>query len=194
MLAMTEILKLAQLLSQPLESSRLIIRPQLASDAEAAYEYLQDDAIRQWISLRIPASVDTLRQSWMRNEARISPDGREAWLQWFVRSKADGTAIGSIDACVDQDKVAVNFGYYFFVPAWGQGFATEAVGVVAKHLMSNGVERLLATVTVGNTASVRVLKKIGFQYTRTIADNDTVNGALVDDDEFVLTPDVLAQS
>ena len=191
---MTEIQKLARLLSQSLESSRLIIRPQLASDAEAAFAFLQDDAMRQWISLRKPASVDTLRQSWKRNEAGISPDGCEAWLQWFVRSKADGSAIGSIDACIDQNKVAVNFGYYFFVPAWGQGFATEAVGVVAKHLMSNGVERLLATVTVGNTASVRVLKKIGFQYTRTIADNDTVNGALVDDDEFVLTLDVLTQS
>jgi RimJ/RimL family protein N-acetyltransferase len=65
---------------------------------------------------------------------------------------------------------------------------------VAKHLMRNGVQKLLATVTVGNRASVRVLKKIGFQYTRTIADNDKVNGTLVDDDEFVLTPDVLAQS
>lgn len=109
---------------------------------------------------------------------RVSPDGREAWLQWFVTSKNDGSAIGSIDACVDQDKVAVNFGYYLFVHAWGQGFATEAV----------------AAVTVGNAASVRVLEKVGFLYTRTIADNDTVNGRLVDDDEFVLTTDRLPAS
>jgi ribosomal-protein-alanine N-acetyltransferase len=193
-LEVTEIQTLAQLLSQPLESSRLIIRPLLASDAEAAFEFLQDDALRKWISHQKPASVDSLRQSWKRNEARISPDGREAWLQWFVTSRTDGSAIGSIDACIDQNKVAVNFGYYFFVHAWGQGFATEGVAAVAKHLMRNGVQKLLATVTVGNRASVRVLKKIGFQYTRTIADNDKVNGTLVDDDEFVLTPDVLAQS
>lgn len=40
--------------------------------------------------------------------------------------------------------------------------------------------------TVGNAASVCVLEKLGFRYTRTIANNDTVNGVLVDDDEFVL--------
>ena len=163
----------------------------MANDAEAAFAYLQDDALRQWISLPKPASMDTLRQSWRRNESRISPDGREAWLQWFVTSRNDGSPIGSIDACVDQSKVAVNFGYYFFVPAWGRGYATEAVAVVAQHLLSNGIERLLATVTVGNAASARVLEKNGFLYTRTIADNDTVNGMLVDDDEYVLTADRL---
>ena len=83
--------------------------------------------------------------------------------------------------------MAVNFGYYFFAHAWGQGLATEAAQRVAQHLLSNGVDKLIATVTVGNQASVRVLEKIGFHYTRTIAQNDTVNGVLVDDDEFVLT-------
>ena len=165
----------------------------MASDADAAFEYLQDDALRQWISLAKPVSLDALRQNWKRNETRMSPDGREVWLQWFVTSRDDGSPIGSIDACVDDNKVAVNFGYYFFVHAWGQGFATEAVAVVAQHLMSSGIEKLLATVTVGNAASVRVLEKIGFQYTRTIADNDTVNGTLVDDDEFVLTLDRLLE-
>jgi RimJ/RimL family protein N-acetyltransferase len=163
----------------------------LGSDAEAAFTHLQDDALRQWISLAKPIGVDALRQSWKRNETRLSPDGREAWLQWFVTFKVDGSPIGSIDACIDMNKVGVNFGYYFFVHAWGRGYATEAVAVVAKHLLSNGVERLLATVTVGNAASVRVLERNGFLYTRTIADNDTVNGRLVDDDEYVLTLDRL---
>jgi RimJ/RimL family protein N-acetyltransferase len=187
----TEIQELVHQLNRPLESSRLIIRPQMASDANAAFEYLQDDALRQWISLAKPVSVDALLQSWKRNETRLSPDGREAWLKWFVTSRDDGSPIGNIDACVDQNKVGVNFGYYFFVPAWGRGYATEAVAVVAKHLLSNGVERLLATVTAGNAASARVLEKNGFFYTRTIANNDTVNGTLVDDDEYVLKPDRL---
>lgn len=117
----TEIEKLVLQLNRPLESSRLIIRPQIASDANAAFAHLQDDALRQWISLAKPISVDALRQSWKRNETRISPDGREAWLQWFVTSKVDGSPIGSIDACVDLNKVGVNFGYYFFCACVGQG-------------------------------------------------------------------------
>jgi RimJ/RimL family protein N-acetyltransferase len=182
----TEIENIARLLDKPLASPRLNIRPQLSTDADAAYPLLQDDALRQWISMRKPDSVEALRQRWTRNEARVSPDGSEAWLQWFVTSKDDAGAIGSVDATIDSNHVATNFGYYFFAHAWGQGFATEAVSTVAEHLLSNGVVKLVATVTVGNAASVRVLGKLGFRYTRTIANNDTVNGVLVDDDEFVL--------
>lgn len=183
---MPEIEQIARLLNQPLTSARLNILPQMSTDADAAYVHLQDDALRQWISMRKPASLETLRQRWKRNETRLSPDGSEAWLQWFVTSKDGAGAIGSVDACIDNNNVATNFGYYFFVHVWGQGFATEAVSAVAQHLLSNGVVKLIATVTVGNVASVRVLEKLGFGYTRTIANNDTVNGVLVDDDEFVL--------
>lgn len=182
-----EIEQIARLLSQPLESARLHIKPQMSTDADAAYLPLQNDALRQWISMRKPESVEALRANWKRGESRVSPDGSEAWLSWFVTSRDDASAIGSIDACIETNWVAVNFGYYFFVHAWGQGFATEATAVVAKHLLSNGVGKLIATVTAGNAASVRVLEKIGFRYARTIAQNDTVNGVLVDDDEFVLT-------
>lgn len=178
--------QIAGLLSQPLESARLHIKPQMSTDADAAYLPLQNDTLRRWISMRKPDSLEKLRASWKRGESRMSPDGSEAWLSWFVTSRNDASAIGSIDACIDANKVAVNFGYYFFAHAWGQGFATEAVAVVAKHLLANGVWKLMATVTAGNAASVRVLEKIGFRYTRTIADNDTVNGVLVDDEEFVL--------
>lgn len=181
-----EIEQIARLLSKPLESSRLHIKPQMSTDADAAYPHLQNDALRQWISLYKPESVEALREKWKRSESRISPDGSEAWLSWFVTSKDHSSAMGCIDACIDKNKVAVNFGYYFFVHAWGQGFATEAASVVAKHLLANGVEKLIATVTTGNSSSVRVLEKLGFRYTRTIADNDTVNGVLVDDEEFVL--------
>lgn len=102
--------------------------------------------------------------------------------------------MGSIDASIDGDQVAVNFGYYFFAETWGQGIATEAVRAVSHHLLANGVIKLVATVTAGNVASTRVLQKAGFQFTRTIKDNDTVNGIVVNDDEFVLiAPALLAR-
>ncbi|MEI8326328.1 MAG: GNAT family N-acetyltransferase, partial [Betaproteobacteria bacterium] len=135
---MQKIEQFARLLSRPLESSRLNIRPQMSTDADAAFLHLQNDALRQWISLRKPECLVSLRECWKRSESRISPDGSEAWLSWFVTSKDDSSATGSIDACIDTHNIAVNFGYYFFAHAWGQGFATEAVRVVASHLLSNG--------------------------------------------------------
>ena len=46
--------------------------------------------------------------------------------------------------------------------AWGQGFATEASWAIVDWARSNGYERLWATVWDWNTASRRVLAKLGF--------------------------------
>ena len=185
---------IAHLLCIELSTPRLLMKPLVSSDADAAFTGLQNDAIRQWISMPKPDTVASLRESWRRRESRISPDGSEAWLSWFVTAKSDRSPMGSIDASIDGDQVAVNFGYYFFAETWGQGIATEAVRAVSHHLLANGVKKLVATVTAGNVASTRVLQKAGFQFTRTIKDNDTVNGIVVNDDEFVLSaPALLAR-
>lgn len=175
-------------LNTSIETPRLHIRPLMSTHAEAAFALLQDDQIYQWISMNKPGSVESLRADWKLNEGRISPDGQEAWLAWFVTSKADGRPIGCLDACIDAHHIATNVGYYFFADSWGQGFASEAVKALADELMAQGVRKLVATVTAGNIASVRVLQKAGFHFTRIIADNDTLHGVLVDDEEFIRIP------
>ena len=45
---------------------------------------------------------------------------------------------------------------------WGQGYATEASWAVLEWARSSGYERLWATVWDWNTASRRVLEKVGF--------------------------------
>ncbi|WIX92764.1 GNAT family N-acetyltransferase [Amycolatopsis sp. DG1A-15b] len=49
--------------------------------------------------------------------------------------------------------------------AWGQGYATEASLAVLEWARSSGYERLWATVRDWNTASRRVLAKLGFTET-----------------------------
>ena len=48
---------------------------------------------------------------------------------------------------------------------WGQGYATEASWAVLDWARSSGYERLWATVWDWNTASLRVLAKLGFTET-----------------------------
>jgi [ribosomal protein S5]-alanine N-acetyltransferase len=183
--ALPVIAALAKSLNKPIETTRLRIKPLMSTDADAAFPLLQDERIYQWISMNKPQSVESLRADWKRNEARISPDGREAWLAWFVTSKTDDRPIGSLDVCVDHHRVATNVGYYFFADAWGQGYASEAVKALSDTLAAHRIHRQIATVTAGNAASVRVLEKAGFRFTRIIPDNDTLNGVLVDDGEYV---------
>jgi [ribosomal protein S5]-alanine N-acetyltransferase len=179
---------IAASLNKSIETPRLHIQPLMSTHADAAFALLQDERIYQWISMNKPKSVESLRADWKRTEARIAPDGQEAWLTWFVTSKVDCRPIGCLDACIDAHRIATNVGYYFFADAWGQGHASEAVKALTDALIAQGVHKLVATVTAGNAASVRVLQKAGFHFTRIIPDNETLNGVLVDDEEFVLAP------
>ena len=56
-----------------------------------------------------------------------------------------------------------SFGYWIGKPFWGQGFATEVVSALVKHLRKHDAKAtILADVFTDNPASDRVLRKVGF--------------------------------
>jgi [ribosomal protein S5]-alanine N-acetyltransferase len=153
---------------------------------------LQDEAIYQWISAVPPQSVDTFAEICSKRECCLSPQGDDAWLNWVVRRADDGAYIGTLDAVVDANDIATNVGYLFFPKYWGKGYASEAVKALADHLESSGVLKMIATVTLGNVSSYRVLEKAGFVKTRIIPDNDLIRGKKYDDVEYVRTSKKIA--
>ena len=176
---------LAWRMRQALQTERLEIEPICGEFAELSFALYNDPALYQWISLKHPASVESLRADWRRLETPVSPDGSEAWLCWQLRCKATGRVIGMLDADATTTGVTPNLGYYIFVPYWRQGYAFEACSAVMQHLLSYGIHTLFATVTVGNVASKNLLEKLGFAYHQLLKDNDTLRGEWVDDWEFV---------
>jgi len=176
---------IAHQLCRPIQTPRLLLSPVMGSHADAAFGPMQDDAIYQWISMNKPRSVESLRADWTRLESRLSTDGADAWPVWTITTRSDDALVGEVDAVIDDQFVCTNLGYYLFPEFWGRGFATEAVQAAADHLISHGVHRLVATVTVGNHASAQVLRKAGFSFTRIIPENDILRGEPVDDEEYV---------
>lgn len=169
-----------------LDTDRLVLEPLGECHADAFFEPLHDDALYQWISMDKPSSLVWLRAHWRGIECRLSPDCQTAWPTWAVRRKSDGAYLGRVDAEITLDMEASNVGYYLFPSHWGQGYATEAVRAVTQHLLRQGVHRLVATVTAGNTASERVLQKAGYLFTRVLVGNDVIRGEPMDDREYVL--------
>lgn len=169
-----------------LDSERLVLEPMGERHAEAFFAPLHDDALYQWISMDKPSSLERLQRQLRRSECRVAPDGQTAWPTWALRRKLDGVYLGRVDAEITLSMQASNVGYYLFPPYWGEGYATEAVRAATQHLISQGVHRLVATVTTGNLASERVLQKAGYSFTRVLVGNDTIRGEPVDDREYVL--------
>lgn len=88
---------------------------------------------------------------------------------WRVARRNDGAAVG-ICGLVRRDGLeAPDVGYAFVESAWGQGYAAEAAAATldyGRRVLGLGV--ILAITKPGNTASMRVLEKIGLRYEKMI--------------------------
>jgi hypothetical protein len=83
---------------------------------------------------------------------------------WRVVEKASGLPVG-ICGLIKRDVLEhPDVGYAFLRTAWGRGYAQEAARATLAHGRKVlGLGRIVAITTPGNSASQRVLEKIGFR-------------------------------
>jgi RimJ/RimL family protein N-acetyltransferase len=156
-----QVLRTARLALEPLEARHAALLLDVLSAPEI-YEHLDEDP---------PADLATLEERYRRLEARRSPDGSQAWLNWAVRVEGPGEYAGYVQATVEAGSAEVA---YVLGPAWwGRGLATEAVTVMCAHLaVDHAVTRLTAHVAPGNRASRSLLERLGFSFVRRTTDGD----------------------
>ncbi|MDT0277008.1 GNAT family N-acetyltransferase [Blastococcus goldschmidtiae] len=157
-----------------LETERLLLRPWRVTEAVVQHELWTERDPRVPPHRRIDAdgrpTVADLEQ-WIR-AAEPSSIGLLA-----VERKAAGDVIGYC-GLVDSGRGAARepeLAFELLRRTWRQGYATEASSAVLDWARSAGYERLWATVWDWNTASRRVLAKVGFTETGR-KDVDAVHG------------------
>ena len=142
-----------------LRSSRLVLSTPTPDDTDAVFEYCQDPVFEPFLTLPWP---------YLRSDAeyflgRYVPHGWETDTEytWALRPAVDGPLLGVVGVRLERSDV----GFWLGAPHRGQGYMTEAVGVVADWLFSRGVPTLNWECVVGNAASLSVARKAGFTYT-----------------------------
>lgn len=110
--------------------------------------------------------MDALSEAEIREafDARLTPwsPGAEHWLCLTVRDASTRDPLG-LTGFIQREKTMAEVGFLFAPGAQGKGYATESLRAVCDYAFSEGdFRRLTATVTAGNLASRRVLKKMGF--------------------------------
>jgi RimJ/RimL family protein N-acetyltransferase len=141
--------------------SAVALAPLRSSDAEELVGLLEESDLRVWLRARDVAQLRDRFQGW---EVRRSPDGREAWLNWIVRSADDGRAVGWAQATVAGDAAQVA---YAVLPAErGRGFATAALLAMMGLLRDElGVVFFEARIDEANVGSQRVAAAAGLKRT-----------------------------
>lgn len=115
---------------------------------------------------------------WLANMAAIQPCEGEDFIV-----EADGQVIGKAGFYRFPD-----LGYMFDPAVWGQGYAREAVGaVVERGFAVHRLPRIQADVDPRNTASMKLLERLGFAETHRQARTWLVGDTWCDSVYFALT-------
>ena len=147
-----------------LETDRLLLRPWRVSEASIQRELWTERDPRVPPHRRIDADGHPTVAD-IEEGIRASQPSSIGLLA--VERKAAGDVIGYC-GLVDSGRGSVGepeLAYELLRRVWGQGYATEASLAVLDWARSSGYERVSATVWDWNTASRRVLAKLGFAET-----------------------------
>jgi ribosomal-protein-alanine N-acetyltransferase len=147
------------------QTERFILRPMTPADAENLYRLNADPEVIRYTGDSSFASVDEAQDFLKRNR----PFATHRMGRWGIFTRKDKVFHGWCGLKWLEDRGVVDLGYRLFRSSWGQGIATEtsraslAYGFDVLHL-----EKIMAYVDLENSASLRVLQKLGFQELQTV--------------------------
>jgi RimJ/RimL family protein N-acetyltransferase len=148
--------------TEPLESERLALVPLDASAAQDMVDVLADPALYVHTGGE-PPDLDTLRDRYARQMRGRSPDGRELWFNWIVRTREASTAVGYVQVTLALENGVAELAWVIGTDHQRQGYAREAAGAVLDWLHSSPrVQRITAHIADANLASQGVAKRLGF--------------------------------
>ena len=146
-----------------LETERLYLREMTPQDVTALLKHLGNPAVTKYIDMK-PIQTREQADEWLRwmGSYFSARDG----LRWGVTLKTDGTFMGSAGIHHwNREARYAEVGFDLAEPYWGQGYATEVVRAIVKFGLERfHLNRIEADVIEGNSASMRVLEKIGFRH------------------------------
>jgi RimJ/RimL family protein N-acetyltransferase len=151
-------------------SERLVLEPLRVAHAEELAPVLGDPALYEFTGGTAPGLAE-LRERFERQVSGWSADGRDRWLNWVLRERASGRAVGAVQATVKPRMIA-EVAWVVGSEHQGHGFAQEAARVVADWLRSVGILRLRAHIHPSHRASEAVARAIGLRATGTLVDGE----------------------
>jgi ribosomal-protein-alanine N-acetyltransferase len=144
-----------------LETERLILRKWTRADADALFAILRDAEVARFIADGKPFTMEKVKDflAWAEIHERAN-----GFCRWKVIEKASGKTIGSCGFGRIEESGEIELGFLFAQNAWGKGFATEIAGACAGYGFKKfGFREIIAITDAENTASQKVLRKIGFR-------------------------------
>lgn len=156
------------------ETARLFVRHLTPDDLDALDAICSDPELMQHMDDGKPLPRE-LSEKWIHKS--IDNYQRYGYGNSAVIAKADQQFIGFcglvLTSHVSSQHSEAELIYALRKPYWGQGLATEVTAAMIEYgFGAHGIKRIIATIAPENTASVRVVEKLGMTYRYTERDED----------------------
>jgi ribosomal-protein-alanine N-acetyltransferase len=145
-------------------TARLTLRPFSLDDVDVLHALWTDPDVRRylWDNVVIPRErVEAMVRAMI---AGFERNGRGMWLIYEENAESPCGFCGFLPR-KEPDRAEMIYG---LVPgAWGRGYATESARAVMEYGFGTlNVPKIAAAADVPNTASVRVLERLGMRFVR----------------------------
>ena len=121
-----------------------------------------------------PPAEGTLRARYRRQSVGHSPTDDAGWLNWVIRMKETGAAVGYVQAtlAVADDVLVADIAWLVTPSAQNQGIATEASGIMLTWLLDHQVMKVRAFIHPDHDASARIAQRLGLTSTSVVVDDE----------------------
>ena len=148
-----------------IETERLLMRPPTRDDLPALVRLRSDEEVSRYLggpAMQSPELIDK------RLDFYIGCLARYGFAAGALLSKSDGEMIGWGGLQPLEETGEIEVGYSFARAHWGRGYATEMAAAWLRYGFERaGLARIVAVAVPENTASRRVMEKLGMKYEKT---------------------------
>jgi len=144
-----------------LETKRLVLRQMRPGDAEAIFRIYGDEEVMRYRDV-LPFTRPEEAQQFLEGVRARYQQGEE--MHWAITLKGEDSLIGSCGYSWHLGRQFGAIGYDLARLYWKQGIMTEAIEALLRFGFEvRNLHRIEARVRRGNEASMRLLRRLGFQ-------------------------------
>lgn len=145
----------------PRHTERLTLRPAVAGDAAAVFAYRSLPEVAQWITAQVSDPLEHARHFGERLGGTLVVEAGGDVVGDLML--AVGDAWSQVEIQEAAARTEAELGWVFDPSHQGKGYATEAVRELVDIAFELGVRRVHAGAFADNTASVRLMTRVGLR-------------------------------
>ncbi|PZG23045.1 GNAT family N-acetyltransferase [Micromonospora craterilacus] len=167
----------------PLKTERLELRPFRPSDLADLHGYFADPAAHRYLYSEAPADLDGTRAVLARRQERTALRDKGDAIQLAAVLRRTGQLVGDVVlAWAEPEHRQGEIGYLLHPDHRGHGYATEAAtAMLALAFDRFDLHRVVGRLDARNTASARVLERLGMRREAHLRENEFVKGEWADE-------------